>query len=67
MAYDKVLADRIRELIDPTPDVSEKKMFGGVGLYRGVQHTRGPSHDLVGVSLGVEIEPMDDAEARAQR
>ncbi|MGY4103130.1 TfoX/Sxy family protein [Nocardia sp. R16R-3T] len=32
MAYDKVLADRIRELIDPTPDVSEKKMFGGLAF-----------------------------------
>ncbi|MEV5839011.1 TfoX/Sxy family protein [Nocardia sp. NPDC052112] len=32
MTYDKVLADRIRELIDPTPDVSEKKMFGGLAF-----------------------------------
>lgn len=27
-----MLADRIRELIDPTPDVSEKKMFGGLAF-----------------------------------
>jgi TfoX/Sxy family transcriptional regulator of competence genes len=35
MAYDKELADRIRELIDPTPDVAEKKMFGGLAFLIG--------------------------------
>ncbi|MGW4773029.1 TfoX/Sxy family protein [Nocardia sp. NPDC004278] len=35
MAYDKELADRIRELIEPAPDVVEKKMFGGLAFLVG--------------------------------
>ena len=36
MAYDEKLADRIRELIGDQPDVTEKKMFGGLAfLIRG--------------------------------
>ena len=32
MAYDEALADRIRELLDDEPGLSEKKMFGGLGF-----------------------------------
>ncbi len=32
MAYDDRLADRIREALGPRPDVTEKKMFGGVAF-----------------------------------
>jgi TfoX/Sxy family transcriptional regulator of competence genes len=35
MAYDEDLADRIRELIAAAPDVSEKKMFGGLAFLVG--------------------------------
>ena len=36
VAYDEKLADRIRELIGDQPDVTEKKMFGGLAfLIRG--------------------------------
>ncbi len=36
MAYDEVLAGRIRELLGSEPDLAEKKMFGGVAfLIRG--------------------------------
>lgn len=36
MAYDEDLANRIRELIGGDPDLSEKKMFGGLAfLVRG--------------------------------
>src|SRR5215203_5488841 len=36
MAYDEDLANRIRELIAADPDVSEKRMFGGLAfLVRG--------------------------------
>lgn len=35
MTYDVALADRIRELIEPAPDVSEKKMFGGLAFLIG--------------------------------
>ncbi len=32
MAYDEVLADRIRRVVGPRPDVTEKKMFGGLAF-----------------------------------
>ena len=36
VAYDEVLAGRIRDLIGPDPELSEKKMFGGLAfLIRG--------------------------------
>ena len=36
MAYDEDLAVRIRDLIGPDPDLTEKKMFGGLAfLIRG--------------------------------
>lgn len=35
MAYDEDLADRIRELMAAAPDVSEKKMFGGLAFLIG--------------------------------
>ena len=35
MAYDEALADRIRELLAGEPDVTEQKMFGGLGFMIG--------------------------------
>jgi TfoX/Sxy family transcriptional regulator of competence genes len=35
MAYDVELADRIRELLEGQPDISEKKMFGGLAFLVG--------------------------------
>jgi hypothetical protein len=36
MAYDEKLASRIRDLIGPDPELTEKKMFGGLAfLIRG--------------------------------
>ena len=35
MAYDEELADRIRELIGSAPDLTEKKMFGGLAFLLG--------------------------------
>lgn len=36
MAYDEILADRIRELIGSEPDLTARKMFGGLAfLIRG--------------------------------
>jgi hypothetical protein len=32
MAYDEVLAARIRDLIGPDPELTEKKMFGGLAF-----------------------------------
>ncbi len=53
MAYSESLACRVRELLERTPYITEKKMFGGLGiLYLG--------HLLVGVrhdSLILRIGP----------
>jgi TfoX/Sxy family transcriptional regulator of competence genes len=35
MAYDEVLADRIRELLDNEPALTEQKMFGGLAFLIG--------------------------------
>lgn len=32
MAYDELLADRVRRAVGPRPDVTEKNMFGGVAF-----------------------------------
>ncbi len=32
VAYDTSLADTIRDLLEPEPDVTEKKMFGGIAF-----------------------------------
>ena len=32
MAYDEVLADRIRDVLLGTPTLEERKMFGGIGF-----------------------------------
>jgi TfoX/Sxy family transcriptional regulator of competence genes len=32
MAYDEVLADRLRSVLEPEAGVSEKKMFGGLAF-----------------------------------
>jgi TfoX N-terminal domain len=35
MAYDEVLADRIRDLVAGVPDVTEQRMFGGLAFLVG--------------------------------
>ncbi len=35
MAYDEALAERMRELLDAEPGVTEKKMFGGLAFLVG--------------------------------
>ena len=35
MAYDEELADRIRDLVGDEPDLTEKKMFGGLAFLIG--------------------------------
>ena len=35
MAYDEKLADRIRELLEGEPGLTEKKMFGGLAFLLG--------------------------------
>jgi hypothetical protein len=35
VAYDEELADRLRSLVSGEPDLTEKKMFGGLGFMVG--------------------------------
>lgn len=35
MAYDEQLADRIRELVEDEPELTERKMFGGLAFLVG--------------------------------
>jgi TfoX/Sxy family transcriptional regulator of competence genes len=35
MAFDEALAERVRELIQSEPDLTEKKMFGGLAFLVG--------------------------------
>jgi TfoX/Sxy family transcriptional regulator of competence genes len=32
MAFDEELADRVRNLLGPRPEISERKMFGGIAF-----------------------------------
>ncbi|PAZ14363.1 RNA methyltransferase [Streptomyces sp. SA15] len=62
MAYDEGLAERIRQRLGAEPDITEKRMFGGIAfLHRG--------NMAVGVSgddLMVRVGP-DDADAALAR
>ncbi len=35
MAYDEELAERVREIVYPRPDLAEKRMFGGLAFLIG--------------------------------
>ena len=58
MAYDEDLANRIRELIASEPDVTEKRMFGGLAFLVG-------GHMSVAASgqgdLMVRVDPAETA------
>ena len=59
MAYDEDLAARIRDLIGPDPDLTEKKMFGGLAfLIRG--HMAISASGQGGVLVHVDPERTDE-------
>jgi hypothetical protein len=53
MAYDEVLAGRIRDLIGPDPELAEKKMFGGLAFASMTpiehRHAKAPRHSPDGL------------------
>ena len=53
MAYDEALADRVRETLGPRPDLSERKMFGGLCLMAGGHMFCG----IVGEELMLRLGP----------
>lgn len=53
MSYDEVLAGRIRDLIGPDPELTERKMFGGLAfLIRGHMAITASGHGGVLVHAG---------------
>jgi TfoX/Sxy family transcriptional regulator of competence genes len=62
MPYDEDLARRIRELLTDEPDVTEKRMFGGVAfLIRG--HMAVAASGKGGIMVRVEPEETDELRA----
>jgi hypothetical protein len=58
MAYDEDLAVRIRALIGPDPDLTEKKMFGGLAfLIGGNMAVSASGHG--GIMVRVDLEASD--------
>jgi len=59
MAYDEVLAGRIRDIIGPDPELTEKKMFGGLAfLIRGRLAISASGHG----GVLVQVDPARSAE-----
>ncbi|HEY1699902.1 MAG TPA: TfoX/Sxy family protein [Trebonia sp.] len=64
MAYDEVLAARIRDLIGPDPELTEKRMFGGLAfLIRG--HMAISASGQGGVLVHVDPRLTDDLVANS--
>ncbi|NUK33776.1 TfoX/Sxy family protein [Streptomyces lunaelactis] len=69
MPYDEALAERVRETLPPTDDVSERKMFGGLAFLTGGHMFCGVVHDELMIRLGPDgatealqrpgVRPMD--------
>jgi len=59
MAYDEDLADRIRELIAGDPDVTERRMFGGLAfLVAG--HLAVAASGRAGLMVRIDPEATED-------
>jgi hypothetical protein len=54
MAYDEGLAQRVREALDESTDLVEKKMFGGVGFMLRGNMACGVHKDMLIVRVGPE-------------
>lgn len=64
MAYDEILADRIRALLMGVPDVAEKRMFGGLAFMVQGNMACGPVNDVLIVRVGPDV--YDDALAHGE-
>ena len=65
MAYDEELAGRIRELLAGEPDLTEKKMFGGLAFLIGGNMAVGASGQG-GILVRVDPEESDALVARTK-
>ncbi len=62
MAFDEALADRVRDVLAPRADVSERKMFGGIAFMIAGNMAVG----IVGDDLMVRLDPADAERALAE-
>ena len=62
MAYEEALASRVRETLGENPEITERKMFGGIAFMLSGNMAVGVSKD----DLMVRIDPDDQDEALAQ-
>ena len=63
MAYDEALASRVRETLGENPEITERKMFGGIAFMLSGNMAVGVSKD----DLMVRIDPDDQDEAWRSR
>jgi TfoX N-terminal domain len=59
MAYDQELAERVRELLAPRANLSERKMFGGIGFMVAGNMCCG----VIDEDLIVRLDPEDAEQA----
>ncbi|HEY1354810.1 MAG TPA: TfoX/Sxy family protein [Solirubrobacterales bacterium] len=62
MAFDEALADRIRDLLEPRSDITERRMFGGIAFMVAGNMAVG----IVGDDLMVRLDPADAERALAE-
>lgn len=62
MAYDESLADRVREILAPRADLTERKMFGGIAFMVAGNMAVG----VLGEDLMVRLEPEEAERALAE-
>jgi TfoX/Sxy family transcriptional regulator of competence genes len=62
VAFDESLADRIREELGPHADVTERKMFGGIGFMIAGNMAVG----VIGEELIVRLSPEEAEEAMSE-
>jgi TfoX/Sxy family transcriptional regulator of competence genes len=55
MAFDEALADRVRALLEPRADLSERRMFGGIAFMVAGNMAVGVIND----DLMVRLDPAD--------
>ena len=55
MAYDEALAQRVRDVLEARPGLSERKMFGGIAFMLAGNMAVG----IVGDDLMVRLDPED--------
>ncbi|MGI9610611.1 MAG: TfoX/Sxy family protein [Acidimicrobiia bacterium] len=62
MAYDEGLADRVRDQLGPNPEITERKMFGGIAFMISGNMAVGISKD----ELMVRTAPEDHEQLTAE-